>query len=101
MIREKDLAPRRGSSGRRLWVGHSEHDATGGYAAGGGMKLRVQITADAQGIYTAMCVSLPGCFTRAQTREKAQEQLHEVIRGYLAAVSNFVPENLEQELVDG
>ncbi len=63
------------------------------------MKVAVQIVVDAQGRFTALCPSLPGCCSKAQTREQAQQKLHEAIKGYLASVSNFVPENLEQEVL--
>jgi predicted RNase H-like HicB family nuclease len=38
--------------------------------------------------------------TRGATRDDAQRKLDEAIRGYLAAVGNFVPEHLTQEVVE-
>ena len=64
------------------------------------MKLRVRILSNEKGTYTAVCTSLPGCTCEAATREAAREKLDEAIRGYIAAVSNFVPENLVQEVVE-
>ena len=64
------------------------------------MKVSIHIHPDSQGGYTAMCLSLPGCATRAATREQARKDLEDAIAGYLAAVNNFVPENLAQELVE-
>ena len=58
------------------------------------MRLFVKVVANDDGSYTAICPSLPGCTSRGQTREMATEKLNEAIRGYLAVVSNFVPENL-------
>ncbi len=58
------------------------------------MKLSVKVIPNDEGGYTALCPSLPGCTSRGQTQQLATEKLHEAIRGYLAAVSNFVPENL-------
>ncbi len=64
------------------------------------MKLCVRIFQSDQGEYIAICPTLPGCKSRGQTREEAQQRLHEAIRGYIAAMSNFVPENLEHEVVE-
>jgi predicted RNase H-like HicB family nuclease len=64
------------------------------------MKLCIRITVDSEGTYTAVCPSLPGCSCRGRTREEAKERLDEAIRGYIAAVSNFVPENLQHEVVE-
>ncbi len=64
------------------------------------MKLCIRITFDGDGNYTAMCPSLPGCCCRGRTREEAKQRLDEAIRGYLAAVSDFVPENLMHDVVE-
>jgi len=64
------------------------------------MKLCIVIMPDKRRGYTAMCPSLPGCVSRGRTREEAQRRLDGAIRGYIAAVSNFVPENLVQEVVE-
>ncbi len=58
------------------------------------MKLSVKVIANENGGYTALCPSLPGCISRGKTQQLAAENIHEAIKGYLAAVSNFVPENL-------
>ncbi|MDY6913042.1 MAG: type II toxin-antitoxin system HicB family antitoxin [Planctomycetota bacterium] len=58
------------------------------------MKVCVRILQDSRGGYTARCPSLPGCISHGQTRAEACEKLDEAIRGYIAAVSNFVPERL-------
>ena len=63
------------------------------------MKLVVKVCACHQGGYIATCPSLPGCRTHGQTREEARKRLDEA-RGYIAAMSNFVPENIEQELAE-
>ncbi len=64
------------------------------------MKLIVKIVACHRGGYIATCPSLPGCRTHGQTKEEAQRRLDEAFRGYIAAMSNFVPENLEHVLVE-
>lgn len=64
------------------------------------MKLAIRVFGDHHGGFTAVCPSLPGCRSQGGTREEAQERLDEAIRGYMAAVNNFVPENLTQVVVE-
>jgi len=64
------------------------------------MKLCVRIVRNDAGGYTAQCPSLPGCTVRGSTRQEACERLDEAIRGYIAAVNNFVPEHLDHEVVE-
>jgi predicted RNase H-like HicB family nuclease len=64
------------------------------------MKLSIQIEQSQDGQYVAFCPTLPGCRTKGKTREEARDNLNEAIRGYVAAVSNFVPENLTHEIVE-
>ena len=63
------------------------------------MKLCIQILKNGGG-FKAVCPSLPGCVSTGSTREEAQRKLDEAIRGYIAAMSNFVPEHLEHEVVE-
>ncbi len=60
------------------------------------MKLSIRIVHNEKGDFTALCTSLPGCVSRGRTRGEAKERLEEAIRGYIAAVSNFVPERLTE-----
>ena len=64
------------------------------------MKLAIRIVDNESGGFTAVCPSLPGCRSMGGTREEAKEKLNEAILGYIAAVNNFVPENLGPELVE-
>jgi len=64
------------------------------------MRLCIRIIQNDQGGFTALCTSLPGCVSRGRTREEAKERLEEAIRGYIASVSNFVPEKLTHEVVE-
>ncbi len=64
------------------------------------MKIRIQITHNESGGYTATCPSLPGCLVRGQTREEAQQKINDAIYGYIAAVGDFVPERLVHEVVE-
>lgn len=67
---------------------------------GSGMKLCIRITPNGRGGYTAVCPTLPGCVSGGSTQEEAREKLDEAIRGYFAAVNNFVPEHLPPEVVE-
>ena len=64
------------------------------------MKLCIRIGHDERGRYTAVCPSLPGCTSQGGTREEARKKLDEAIRGYIAAIGNFVPENLDLEVLE-
>jgi len=46
----------------------------------------------------ADCPSLPGCKIRGQTRDEAQNKIREAVLGYIAAVSNFVPDTVVHEV---
>lgn len=63
------------------------------------MKLCVHISQSDQGHYVGCCPMLPGCTSRGTTPQEAEERLDEAIRGYMAAVNNFVPEQLDREVV--
>ena len=64
------------------------------------MNLCIRIIRNETGDYTALCTSLPGCVSRGSTREDARKSLEDAIRGYLAAVGNFVPERLFHEMLE-
>jgi antitoxin HicB len=64
------------------------------------MKLTVHIFDDERGGFVATCPSLPGCSCRGTSHEEAKKKLDEAIRGYLAAVGNFVPESVLRDLVE-
>jgi len=64
------------------------------------MKLYVRVGRNRRGGFTASCPSLPGCTSYGGTREEACSKLDDAIRGYIAAVNNFVPEHLNREVVE-
>lgn len=64
------------------------------------MKLCIRIIQNDQGGYTAVCPTLPGCMSRGHTREQARDRLDEAIRGYFAAMNNFIPEQLPPEVIE-
>lgn len=62
------------------------------------MKLEIRINESEHGGFVAVCPVLPGCVTRGETREQARESIDEAIRGYLASVSDFVPDNIAEQV---
>lgn len=64
------------------------------------MKLSVKVRHSEHGGFIAECPSLPGCSCHGQTREEATVRLDEAIRGYIAALNTFVPERLDQEVLE-
>jgi len=64
------------------------------------MKLAVRVVIRERGGYMAVCPSLPGCVTWGETREEARRRLDDAIRGYIAAVSNRVLEDVASEVIE-
>ncbi|KPK80760.1 MAG: hypothetical protein AMJ81_11390 [Phycisphaerae bacterium SM23_33] len=62
------------------------------------MKLCIRMRRNERGEFTASCPLLPGCISSGRTEQQAKQNLEEAIRGYLASVSNFVPEQINQVL---
>ena len=63
------------------------------------MKLAIKVVPKKEGGYAASCPCLPGCVSYGKTKEEAAERLIESIRGYLAAMGNFVPSRVECEIL--
>ncbi len=67
------------------------------------MKLRVIIKQDEEGVYVAMCPSLPGCVSQGKTRAEALENIKDAIEGYLASLKKHgepIPPSIEEEVVE-
>jgi predicted RNase H-like HicB family nuclease len=64
------------------------------------MKLTVRVVISERGGFMATCPSLPGCITWGNTHEEARKKLDEAIRGYIAAVSNRVLDNVANEVIE-
>lgn len=64
------------------------------------MKFSIRLNQTEDGRYIATVPALPGCKSSGQTRDEATHKIEEAIRGYIAAVNDFVPENLQQEVVE-
>jgi predicted RNase H-like HicB family nuclease len=71
------------------------------YAAG--MKFRVTIAPDEDGVFVAVCPDLPGCVSQGATRAEARLNIQDAIRGYLRSLEKHgepVPGAITQETVD-
>ena len=64
------------------------------------MKVSIKVFQNDQGLYVATCPSLPGCKSVGQTPNEAEERLLDAITGYIAALSDFVPDSLQREVVE-
>jgi predicted RNase H-like HicB family nuclease len=64
------------------------------------MKVTIRLEKNDNGDFVARCTSLPGCVTHGKSRREAKHRISEAIRGYVAAVNNFEPEHLEEEVLE-
>ena len=55
------------------------------------MKIAILIRVRSDGQYVAHCPSLPGCTTRANTRESVEHKMREAVVGYLASMDVVLP----------
>jgi predicted RNase H-like HicB family nuclease len=51
------------------------------------MKFRVIIEQDEDGVFVALCPTLPGCISQGKTRIEAQANINEAIEGYLESLA--------------
>jgi antitoxin HicB len=68
-----------------------------------GMKFRVLIAPDEDGVFVAECPSLPGCISQGATRAEALANIKNAISGYLASLAQHnepVPAPITEELVE-
>lgn len=63
------------------------------------MKFAARVKRNETGGYTALCPSLPGCISRGETKQEALEKLSECIAGYVAALGNVVPPQVDCEVL--
>ena len=63
------------------------------------MKLAVMTRRDPDGMYVAICPSLPWCVSRGATVQEALDKHESVVRLHLAAVTDFVPDHVQFRVV--
>jgi len=67
-----------------------------------GLKFRIIIEQDEDGIYVAEVSSLPGCISQGKTRTEALANIKDAIKGYLASLkkhSEPIPPSISEEIV--
>ena len=68
-----------------------------------GLKYRVLIEQDEDGVYVAEVPVLPGCISQGQTREEAVEGIREAIAAYIESLEAHdepIPPSISEELVE-
>jgi len=68
-----------------------------------GMKFRVHVEADEDGVFVAECPTLPGCISQGQTRSQALDNIKDAIAGYLFSLEKHgeaVPLPVNEEVVE-
>lgn len=69
----------------------------------GGMKYRVIIEQDEDGVFVAEVPSLPGCISQGKTRAEAVKNIQEAIEAYLESLKEHnepVPPPISEEVVE-
>jgi predicted RNase H-like HicB family nuclease len=70
---------------------------------GPGVKYRVLIEQDEDGVYVAEVPALPGCISQGQTRVEAVENIREAIAAYIESLEAHdepIPPSIIEELVE-
>ncbi len=68
-----------------------------------GMKFRVIVHQDEDGVYVTECTSLPGCISQGKTRKEALLNIEDAIRGYLQSLRKHreaIPPPIEEEMIE-
>ena len=68
-----------------------------------GVKYRVYLEQDEDGMFVATCPALPGCVSQGRTRQEARDNICEAILGYLKSLRKHgepVPPGIQEEVVE-
>jgi len=68
-----------------------------------GIKLRILIEQDEDGMYISECPSLPGCISEGATRTEAIENIKDAIKGYLTSLKKHnepIPSSIQEEIIE-
>jgi len=68
-----------------------------------GMKYRIIIEQDADGMFIVKCPALPGCLSQGKTREEAIGNIKDAIEGYIESLKKHnepVPPSINEETVE-
>ena len=67
------------------------------------MKYIVHMEQDEDGVFVAECPNLPGCISQGSSREEAEENIKDAIKGYLESLKKHgepVPLGITEEIVE-
>jgi len=68
-----------------------------------GVKFRVTIEPDEDGVFVAECPALPGCISQGKTRDEAMVNVRDAIQGYLESLKNHgepIPAPITEAVVE-
>jgi len=67
------------------------------------MKFRVIIEQAEDGVFVALCPTLPGCISQGKTRAEAHANIADAIKGYLESLVKHdepIPPAITEEIID-
>lgn len=67
------------------------------------MKFRIITEQDEDGIYIALCPSLPGCISQGKTRNEALINIQDAIKGYLESLKKHnepIPPTIFEDIIE-
>jgi predicted RNase H-like HicB family nuclease len=68
-----------------------------------GMKFRILVEPDEDGVFVAQCPTLPGCVSQGATRHEAMANIRDAIQGYLRSLEKHgdpVPGPITEEIIE-
>lgn len=68
-----------------------------------GMKYRISVEQDEDGVFIAQCPSLPGCVSQGNTRDEAVQNISDAMKGYIISLKKHgerIPPPIEEETVE-
>ena len=68
------------------------------------VQYRILIEQDEDGIFVAVCPSLPGCVSQGKSRKEAVKNIQDAIKGYLASLKKHnepITPSISQGIVGG
>jgi len=68
-----------------------------------GIKYRIIIDQDEDGVFIVNCPALPGCLSQGKTREEAIKNIKDAIEGYIESLKKHnepIPPSIREETVE-
>ena len=67
------------------------------------MRFRITLEQDEEGMFVAVCPTLPGCISQGKTREEAVQNIKDAVDGYIESLKKHnepIPPSIEEEVVE-